>query len=129
MHGFLSELWSALDGEPAALDRLALTGSDELPSAFPVTDFAAAATTGMAALAIAELIAQSGGDAPDVRVDRRLASLWFGWSIRPIGWDLPPVWDAVAGDYRTADGWIRLHTNAPHHRAAALAVLDCPAGA
>jgi hypothetical protein len=29
----------------------------------------------------------------------------------------------VAGDYRTSDGWIRLHTNAPHHRAAALRVL------
>ena len=30
-----------------------------------------------------------------------------------------------AGDYRTRDGWIRLHTNAPHHRRAALAALDC----
>lgn len=32
----------------------------------------------------------------------------------------------MAGDYRTVDGWIRLHTNAPHHRDAALSVLDAP---
>ena len=31
------------------------------------------------------------------------------------------------GDYATADGWIRLHTNAPHHRAAALSVLGATA--
>jgi crotonobetainyl-CoA:carnitine CoA-transferase CaiB-like acyl-CoA transferase len=56
-------------------------------------------------------------------VDGRLTSLWFGWSIRPLGWDLPTPWDPIAGDYRTADGWIRLHTNAPRHRKAALSVL------
>ena len=39
---------------------------------------------------------------------------------------MAPSWDAVAGDYDTRDGWIKLHTNAPHHRAAALAVLDTP---
>lgn len=37
---------------------------------------------------------------------------------------MPPLWDAVAGLYRCKDGWIRLHTNLPHHRAAALKVLD-----
>jgi hypothetical protein len=44
-------------------------------------------------------------------------------SIRPIGWSLPAPWDPIAGDYATRDGWIRLHTNAPHHRAAAERVL------
>lgn len=39
------------------------------------------------------------------------------------------MWDAIAGDYRCADGWIRLHTNAAHHRAAALKVLGLEAGA
>ena len=60
---------------------------------------------------------------PPVTVDRRLASFWFSKSIRPIGWRMPGVWDAFAGDYRTSDGWIRLHTNAPHHRAAAERVV------
>jgi hypothetical protein len=47
----------------------------------------------------------------------------FAASLRPVGWAPPPLWDPIAGDYRTRDGWIRLHTNAPDHRAAALAVL------
>ena len=36
---------------------------------------------------------------------------------------MPNPWDAIAGDYPTADGWIKLHTNAPHHRQAALKAL------
>src|SRR5205807_1098045 len=65
-----------------------------------------------------------GGRSHQVTVDRRLASLWYGWSIQPVGWALPAPRDPIAGDYEAADGWIRLHTNAPHHRAAALAVLS-----
>lgn len=62
-----------------------------------------------------------------MRVDRRLASMWFGMSVRPQNWTLPPLWDPVGGDYPAADGWIRLHTNAGHHRAVALDVLGAPA--
>ena len=63
---------------------------------------------------------------PSVAVDRDLASAWFAWSLRPDGWEVPSPWDSVAGDYAGADGWIKLHTNAPHHRAAALAALGVP---
>ncbi|MDE0254490.1 MAG: CoA transferase, partial [Rhodospirillaceae bacterium] len=87
-----------------------------------MTDLAAA-TIGAAGLALAQYAAAAGRTAARVTVDRRLASLWFGWSLHPVGWTLPSVWDSLAGDYRTSDGWIRLHTNAPHHRAAALSVL------
>lgn len=118
----LARIWQALDGRPDVLDRLVVTGEGALPSAFAVTDFAAASTAA-AALALADLVEAQTGEAPAVAVDRRLASLWFSKSIRPIGWSLPPQWDPVAGDYRAKDGWIRLHTNAPHHRAAALSVL------
>jgi hypothetical protein len=112
-------------GIPASsVARVVCEGSAMLPSAFRVTDLAAG-SIGAAALTLSELIGTQGDDRPDVRVDRRLASLWFGMSIRPIGWAMPAPWDAVAGDYRTEDGWIRLHTNAPHHRSAALHVLDC----
>lgn len=51
-----------------------------------------------------------------VSVDQRLAYLWFGSSLRPQGWQLSSPWDDLAGDYQTQDGFIRLHTNAPHHR-------------
>jgi len=98
-------------------------GSDSLPSIFAVTAFASAAI-GAAALAVSELVAAV-ADAPPVIVDRRLASLWFGMSIKPVGWTLPSPWDPIAGDYLAADGWIRLHTNAPRHRTAALHVLNC----
>ncbi len=120
-------MWAALGGEAGLAERLAFTGDGALPSAFAVTDFAAAsvAVTGLAA---AELAAVGGGRMPMVTADRRLASLWFGFSLRPRGWAPPPPWDPVAGDYQAGDGrWIRLHTNAPHHRAAALAVLQAPA--
>ena len=117
-------IWNALDLNDTALDRLAFQARDELPSAYRVSDLAAGAI-GAAALAVSELVGIDYA-APPVRVDRRLAALWFGWSIKPIGWEMPAAWDPIVGDYRAGDGWIRLHTNAPRHRAAALAVLDCP---
>jgi crotonobetainyl-CoA:carnitine CoA-transferase CaiB-like acyl-CoA transferase len=82
---------------------------------------------GAAGSALASLVATgTGGATPGVTVDRELASAWFQLSIRPIDWSVPLPWDAVAGDYPGADGWIRLHTNAPHHRTAALDVLGVP---
>ncbi|MBT2339230.1 MULTISPECIES: CoA transferase [Pseudomonas] len=98
------------------------TGEGALPSAFAVTELACASLAA-AGQAVAELIHQHTGRLPALEVDRRLASFWFATSLRPIGWNLPPMWDPVAGDYATADGWIRLHTNAPHHRLAAEKVL------
>ncbi len=119
---FARTLWSCLGGATEPMDALSFTGAGQLPSVFPVTDLASASMA-VAGLALAELATPSSESLPRVRVDRRLASFWFGGSLRPIGWALAPLWDAVAGDYQAADGWIRLHTNAPHHRAAALAVL------
>lgn len=86
----------------------------------------AVASVASAGMALAEWLAPDGSDCPVV-VDRRLASLWFGMTLQPQGWTIPPPWDPIAGDYLAGDGWIRLHTNAPHHRAAALAVLGTPA--
>ena len=118
-------IWSALGGAPGWLEMAAVQGVGDLPAVFAVSDLAAA-SVGAAALAVAELVAVRHGSRPQTAVDRRLASLWFSNSIQPQGWGTPPAWDAMAGDYQAADGWIKLHTNAPHHRAAALAVLDVP---
>ncbi len=101
---------------------ITLTAHGALPSAFAVTDLACASIAA-AGQAVSEWLQQQTGQRPAVAVDRRLASFWFATSIRPIGWQVPPLWDPVAGDYQTRDGWIRLHTNAPHHRAAAERVL------
>ncbi len=121
--GFARIVWTALGGAPPALDRLRFLGEGDPCSAFAVGDLAAA-SIGVAGLAIADCVAAGqGGAAPAVEVNRRLAALWFGTDFAPVGWAPPPAWDPIAGDYRTSDGWIRLHTNAPHHRAAALRVL------
>ena len=106
----------------ASSPSVELVGAGQLSSVFAVTDLAAAAV-GSAAVATADLIAARWYQSPRVLIDRRLASLWFRTSIRPQGWTIPPMRDPLSGDYRTLDGWIRIHTNAPWHRAAALAVL------
>src|SRR3546814_19689131 len=72
----------------------AVTGEGALESAYAVTDLAAAAI-GAEAMALAAYIAACTGRAPAVSVDRRLSSLWFGRSLRPIGWRVPPLRDPV----------------------------------
>ncbi|MGF6700930.1 hypothetical protein OKW38_005607 [Paraburkholderia sp. MM5496-R1] len=137
-------LWNALGGQADDVDRLAFRGTGSLPSAFAVTDFAAASVAA-AALAVDELLAhahphaaRSLSDEPTsspfqtrqpaaVEVDRRLASFWFATSLRPDGWQVPPLRDPLTGDYPTRDGWIRLHANAAHHRAAVRRTLGAVA--
>jgi len=120
---WLQEIWSALGGDARGLGAVGIAGEGGLQSAFAVSDLAAAAIA-VAGLAAAELMSVRSGEMPTVRVDRRLASLWFGWTLRPQGWSLPSPWDPFTGDYEAADGWVRLHANAPHHREAALSALD-----
>jgi hypothetical protein len=131
----VERMWTGLGGEPGRSGGVGLDGDGSAPSPFAASDLAQASVA-VAGLALAELVgsrrAPAGEGGPDprpasgwpeVRVERSLASAWFVSSFRPLGWAMPPAWDAVAGDYLAADGWIRLHTNAPHHRAAALDVL------
>jgi len=119
---FLDATWAAAGGRPDLAAAVRFDGHGALPSAFAVTDLAAGSVAA-AALAVAELVGETAGRTPSAAVDRRLASMWFVGSIRPRGWEAPSAWDPLAGDHPTADGWIRLHTNAPRHREAALAVL------
>ncbi|WP_157112457.1 CoA transferase [Pandoraea faecigallinarum] len=120
----------AVTGRALTGANLTISGQGALPCTFPYTDFATAAIA-TASLAVAGFATGATGDygldgrlaAAQVNVDRRLASFWFQTSLRAQGWSAPPMWDPIAGDYAAADGWIRLHTNAPHHRDAALAVL------
>ncbi|OLF52744.1 CoA transferase [Pseudomonas chlororaphis] len=119
MTDVLSSIQAAL-GLPRT--PILFTSSGALPSAFAVTELASASIAA-AGQATAELLLGQTGRLPALCVDRRLASFWFATSLRPLGWSVPPLWDPVAGDYATRDGWIRLHTNAPHHRQAAEQVL------
>ena len=117
----LKEIWRSAQGKPSNLEQLSFVGSGSLPSYFAVSELAAA-SMGTAGLALAELTHNL-----EVTTDRRLASLWFNKTIAPIGWKIPSEPALGPADYQTRDGWIRLHTNAPHHRDAALRVLDAPA--
>ena len=119
MTGLLTSIQAALGLPPVPIP---FTSQGALPSAFAVTDLACTSIAA-AGQAVGQLLQQHTGRLPTLEVDRRLASFWFATSIRPVGWSVPPMWDPVAGDYATRDGWIRLHTNAPHHRAAAEKVL------
>lgn len=95
-----------------------------LASNFDVTGLAAA-SMGLACAELASLMPHQ--PSSSVIMDRELSSRWFDMTIRQQAWALPPIWDAIAGLYRCRDRWIRLHTNADAHRAAALQVLQCHA--
>jgi len=118
---FASKIDKALGLRTAAPVLVTESNDAELPSCFAVTDLAVSSVRA-AAVELATLT-----NAREVKIDRRLTALWFDMTLRPLGWTLPSAWDAIAGVYQTSDGWIRLHTNAPHHRDAALCVLDCTA--
>lgn len=112
-------------GESLSLDVLVqIIGAQGFDSCFDVSALASS-VVGAVGSSIAGLAKDVGLLQTDasVQVDQRLASLWFRQSLYPVGWELPPVWDSVAGDYQTSDGWIKLHTNFAHHRVAALNVL------
>lgn len=96
---------------------LAIVGPRSLGGSYPVSQFAAAAV-GATALALADLV---GTDA-QAEVSTPLVDGWFSAAVRPREPVASP-WEELAGDYATGDGWIRLHTNVPAHRAAALDVL------
>ncbi len=112
---FQSAIAAALGPELAGAP-VTIVGHGALPSYFATSALALASV----AAAAGELAALTGARAT---LDRRLVLAWFGMTLRPEGWKLPAAWDPIAGDYRAADGWIRLHTNAPRHRQAALSVL------
>jgi len=125
MTAFSTLIWQACGAGPGAPfdpNNVQVVGHGSLPSVFAVSDLAADAVA-CAGAAAGEFIQSRFGERPAVQVDRRLASLWFASTIAPQGWALDPDRAPVTGDYATRDGWIRLHTNAHHHRDAALGVL------
>ncbi len=93
----------------------------EIPVSVLATASVCAAVSALQSLCEAEF-----GNCPEAGVDGISVDQWCKSSVTPLGWFLPSKWDAFSKDYRTNDGWVRLHTNAPHHRNAALDVLGGP---
>ena len=126
--GILKDIWTSVDGDAAALERVRLTGEEpQIPSSFRVA-VAGQTTIAAAGLAAAEIWGLRGGQAQDVAVDMRHAVVECR-SERYLRLDdkpPPPAWDAIAGVYRTGDNrFVRCHTNFPHHRDAVCEVLAC----
>jgi crotonobetainyl-CoA:carnitine CoA-transferase CaiB-like acyl-CoA transferase len=98
-----------------------------LPSIYRVDEIAVASVGGATA-AVAALWAARGGPPAQATVDVRHAVLAFQSErfLRIAGQPIN-VWAPLSGDYRTRDGWVRLHCNFDHHRDAVLKALDCPA--
>src|ERR1051326_6151526 len=124
----LADLWTSTGGEASALDRVTLSGEEpQLPSSFRV---AAAAQTSIAAaaMAAANIWQLRSGQAQDIAVDMRHATVECRSEryLRVDGKPPGPAWDVIAGIYKTGDNrFVRLHTNFPHHRDAVCKVLDC----
>jgi crotonobetainyl-CoA:carnitine CoA-transferase CaiB-like acyl-CoA transferase len=121
----LTHVWSLVNGEPTALERVSLTGGGPgLPSSFSVGALAQA-TIAASALAAAEMHRLRTGRDQKVSVDLRAACAEFRSErhVKVPGTDRR-LWDRVAGLYQTGDGrYVRLHTNFPHHRSGMLAML------
>jgi len=115
-------------GEALGLDvvEVNVTGMATFESPYPVSDLAAASVAAAGA-GVSAVLEASGFGRPVATVRREYADAWFRAGVRPVGWIAPSPWDPIAGDYRTTDGWIRLHTNAPAHREAALRVIGVDA--
>jgi len=124
--------WAAVGGEAGDLAGLQLGGPRRvLPSCFDVTGFATAAVAA-AHLGVARVVAaRTGADAPAVAVGTREAGAAFVCErlLAPIGWEVPAIWDPIAGDYEAADGWVKLHTNYLSHKAAATRAFGLSPGA
>ncbi|WP_320669305.1 CoA transferase [Patulibacter defluvii] len=125
----LDDAWAALGGAPEAVARLRIDGDRDpdrapLPGPLPV-DALARATVGAALLAAAELAAARGAPPPVPRLDAEHVAAAFV-SERHLRLDgaVPGVpFDPLSRFLPAADGWVRLHANYDHHRAALLRAL------
>jgi crotonobetainyl-CoA:carnitine CoA-transferase CaiB-like acyl-CoA transferase len=123
----LRSLWTLANLPAATLGQMALTGKDPvLPSGFAVGT-AAQASIAACTLAAALLHGMRGGPAQRASVDMRHAAIEFRSErhLRVDGVAAASLWDPLAGLYPCADGFVRLHTNFPHHREGVLSILGC----
>lgn len=118
-------LWELLGGDAGCLESLSLSGDVWFASPFDVTGFARDAVA-VATLGAAELHAvRDGRPMARVTVDSLEACAAFRSEalFEAVGWERPPIWDPIAGDYRARDRYVRLHTNYASHRRAVEKVL------
>ncbi len=118
----IESVWQETAGTKLPADRFQNSSVEEiLPSIYRVGTAALASVT-LAGLAYDALLRTLGGTGAKTSVDGREAALAFrSETYLRVNGEAPRPWAALSGDYRAADGWVRLHANYPHH-ARALAV-------
>ncbi len=124
----LGRLWSQVGGDPEALRRVSLTGTDPLlPTDFRIGS-AATALIAAGGLAAAELWQLQTGRPQTVSVEMRAAVAAFLSErlLRIDGNPPPDVRGGIFGFYRTRDDrWVQIHGAMPHHREGILKFLGC----
>ncbi|KIM42975.1 hypothetical protein M413DRAFT_443793 [Hebeloma cylindrosporum] len=129
IYSALKLIWTSNDLPEEFLSHLKFTGNPDtsIPSSFRV-GLAAQISIGLAGLSAAYLHYLRTGVAQDVVVDARHAVLSFhseAWYTISDAVPADGTWDSIAGLYQTKDnGWVRIHTNFPHHRAGVLSILS-----
>jgi hypothetical protein len=116
-------VWRAMrDVDPPAVP-LRILGSTGLGGLLAVPGLALGSVA--AQLLAARELSGAPGNAAPLDLDAGHVGLSFRSerSVRLDGRPVGPGFAALSRFWRTADGWLRLHGNYPHHRAAALAVL------
>ncbi|WIX97742.1 CoA transferase [Amycolatopsis mongoliensis] len=122
----LDGVWRTLTGE--APGPVELTGAEDvLPGPYRVAA-AARATIAAATLAAGEMLKLRGIEPGVVTADTRHAAAAFHSEqlLRVDGAGAESVWAPLSGNYRTTDGWVRLHCNYPRHEAAVCWGLGVP---
>ncbi|MEU7898487.1 CoA transferase [Nonomuraea sp. NPDC049152] len=111
-------------GEQAGVELPRVRVTDDgsrLPSPYPV-EVAAAVSVGAATAAAAGMR----GHEAEVDVREALAA-FLDERLFTIDGKAKELWSPLSGDYRTADGWVRLHCNFDHHRDAVFEALGTEA--
>lgn len=123
-HGFMDRAWDALGGDPVLLHRVSTRGGTGLVCPLPVGELALGAV-GVQRLAAEELLTGAGGQVPVIAVDAAHVGVAFRSERflrvdgRPAGAGFAPL----SRFWPTADGWVRLHANYPHHHDAVVRAL------
>ncbi len=120
-------VWNETTGTSLHRSRLQLSEIVHvLPSIYRV-GACATASVALAGLAADVLARTLGGTGHVTSVDQREAALSFrSEAYLTINGQAPDLWAPLSGDYRAADGWVRLHANYAHHAQALATALDVP---
>ena len=126
----LPEVWAALGGRDDALAQLTITRAGRHLGGALAVDELAGACAGAALVAAAELGGVRSGQRPTATLDAAHVAAAFGGERTTLldGASLGSPFDPLSAFMPASDGWVRLHGNYPHHRAALRAGLGLDAG-